>query len=130
LETSKNSRLKVLQSLSALNATIKESEVETTQIQDNILDLDQDDREQESHYSQALRRAHQQLRAQLKACQQAYLLVSPIKGTVILMGNWSLNQNVIEGETVFHDHALRFINAIGKALGPLQVPERLFPVNG
>lgn len=127
LETSKNSRLKVLQSLSALNATIKESEVETTQIQDNILDLDQDDREQESHYSQALRRAHQQLRAQLKAWQQAYLLVSPIKGTVNLMGNWSLNQNVIEGETVFTIMPSGLSTPIGKALVPTTGSGKVIP---
>lgn len=118
MEGSKNSRLKVLQSLSALNASIKVAEVETTQIRESVLDLDQDDREQESHYSQDLKRAQQQLSAELKAWQQTYLLVSPIKGIVNLMGNWSLNQNVIEGETVLTIMPTGSSTPIGKALVP------------
>jgi len=118
LDASKTSRLKVLQSLSALNASIKEAEVETTQIRENVLDLNQDDREQESQYKQSLSQAFQQLKAQLKEWQQTYLISSPIKGTVNLMGNWSLNQNVIEGETVFTIMPTGASTPIGKALVP------------
>lgn len=117
-ETSKTNRLKVLQSLSALNASIKEAEVETKVMQESVLDLNQDDRVQESKYRHSLTQSHQQLKAQLKAWQQTYVISSPIKGTVNLMGNWSLNQNVVEGETVFTIVPNGTSVPIGKALVP------------
>jgi len=65
------------------------------------LDLRKDYVDNESIYLLQLRTATEQLRTELNSWERNFLLVSPIDGTVNLMGYWSNNQNVGVGEIVF-----------------------------
>jgi len=63
--------------------------------------LRKDYMDNESIYLLQLRTATEQLRTELNSWERNFLLVSPIDGTVNLMGYWSNNQNVGLGEIVF-----------------------------
>ncbi|MDP4277254.1 MAG: HlyD family efflux transporter periplasmic adaptor subunit [Bacteroidota bacterium] len=118
LETSLNNLLKLQQSLSALNGSIKVAEIESSQTNESMLDLKQQDRDHENMFVLNLKSTYEKLLTQVKTWEQAYLLVSPIHGTVNLMGNWSPNQNVTSGETVFTILPDHLSAPIGKALVP------------
>ena len=68
----------------------------------------------------ALRTATEQLVTAIKSWERDYLMVSPISGTVNLMGVWSNNQNVLTGETVFTIVPAAQHQPKGKALLPVQ----------
>ena len=119
-EASRSDLLKIRQSVSALSGSIKEAEIEVSQISESMLDLEQEDREHESLYIQNLRNAYQQVVTDIKTWEQDYLLISPIRGTVNLMGNWSINQNIELGETIFTVLPAKLSVSIGKAMVPTQ----------
>ncbi len=118
LETSKSNLLKSKQSVSALNASIKEAEIESTLIRENILDLEQKQRDEESQYTLKMKASYMNLKSKLEAWKQQYVLTSPINGAVNLMGNWSLNQNVSEGDIVFTVLPNGLTQPMGKAMVP------------
>lgn len=100
-ELSRNKMLQNQQSYSALLSEIKMAEMDINSSEGSMLDLRKDFVDNESIYLLQLRTATEQLRAELNSWERNYLLVSPIDGTVNLMGYWSNNQNVEVGKTVF-----------------------------
>lgn len=100
-ELSRNKMLQNQQSYSALLSEIKMAEMDINSSEGNLLDLRKDFVDNESIYLLQLRTATEQLRSELSSWERNYLLVSPIDGTVNLMGYWSNNQNVEVGKTVF-----------------------------
>jgi len=119
-DAAKSKLLQSRQSYSALRSSIKQSEIEITQCQGSMLDLQQSFKENENKYEISLRMATEQLITDLKSWERNYLLVSPINGTVNLMGIWSNNQNVKSGETIFTIQPKVQTDPIGKALMPVQ----------
>lgn len=100
-DISKSAFLQEKQSYIAFKASLKQSELQLMQAEENLLDLRRQAREQENKYRLSLQNAIETLDAQIKAWERDYLLVSPINGVVTRMGIWSSNQNVNAGETVF-----------------------------
>ncbi len=100
-ELSRNKMLQNQQSYSALLSEIKMAEMDINTSEGNLLDLRKDFVDNESIYLLQLRTATEQLRTELNSWERNYLLVSPIDGTVNLMGYWSNNQNVEVGKIVF-----------------------------
>lgn len=127
VEASKNNLLKIKQSVSALSGTIKEAEIELTQLREAILDLEQQHRDEQSRYVVALKSSYLNLRSRLEAWKQAFVLSSPIAGTVNLMGNWSLNQNVTQGEIVFTVLPTGRTESVGKAQVPPDGSGKVLP---
>ena len=119
-DAAKSKLLQSRQSYSALRSSIKQSEIEITQCQGSMLDLQQSFKENENKYEISLRMATEQLITDLKSWERNYLLVSPINGAVNLMGIWSNNQNVKSGETIFTIQPKVQTDPIGKALMPVQ----------
>jgi len=119
-DAAKSKLLQSRQSYSALRSSIKQSEIEITQCQGSMLDLQQSFKENDNKYEIGLRMATEQLTTDLKSWERNYLLVSPINGTVNLMGIWSNNQNVKSGETIFTIQPKVQTAPIGKALMPVQ----------
>ena len=119
-DAAKSKLLQSRQSYSALRSSIKQSEIEITQCQGSMLDLQQSFKENDNKYEISLRMATEQLTTDLKSWERNYLLVSPINGTVNLMGIWSNNQNVKSGETIFTIQPKVQTDPIGKALMPVQ----------
>lgn len=127
VEVSKTNLLKIRQSVSALNASIKEADIESTLIRENILDLEQKQRDEQSQFSVALKASYLNLTSKLEAWKQQYVLSSPIKGSVNLMGNWSLNQNVSDGDIVFTVLPSGQTESIGKAMVPSEGSGKVHP---
>jgi len=119
-DTAKSKLLQSRQSYSSLRSSIKQAEISITQCQGNMLDLQQEFKENENKYAISLRMATEQLATDIKSWERSYLLVSPINGVVNLMGIWSNNQNVESGETIFTIQPDVQTAPIGKALMPVQ----------
>ena len=119
-DISKKSFLQNKQSYLSFDASLKQSELQLMQGEENLLDLQQQATELERKYQLSLQNTSEALSAQIKAWEQNYLLVSPIKGIVNQMGVWSKNQNVNAGETVFTVIPALQDTPKGKALLPVQ----------
>ncbi|MDO5664846.1 MAG: HlyD family efflux transporter periplasmic adaptor subunit [Bacteroidia bacterium] len=119
-DISKNSFLQSKQTYLSFSASLKQSELQLMQGEENLLDLRQQASELESKYQLALRNATEALNAQIKAWERDFLLISPIDGIVSQMGVWSENQNVNAGETVFTVIPTQQNTPKGKALLPVQ----------
>lgn len=119
-DISKNNFLQTKQSYLSFNASLKQSELQLMQGEENLLDLWQQARELEQKYQLSLQNAIEALNAQIKAWERDYLLISPINGVVTQMGVWSSNQNVNAGETVFTVVPSQQDKPKGKALLPIQ----------
>lgn len=119
-DISKNSFLQNKQAYLSFDASLKQSELQLMQGEENLLDLQQQATELERKYQLSLQNAVEALNAQIKAWEQSYLLVSPIAGIVNQMGVWSSNQNVDAGETVFTVVPAGQDRPKGKALLPVQ----------
>jgi len=119
-DTAKNKILQSRQSYSSLRSSIKQAEIGIIQCKGNMLDLQQEFKENENKYAINFRMATEQLTTDIKSWERNYLLVSPINGIVHLMGFWSNNQNVQSGETVFTVQPSIQTSPLGKALMPVQ----------
>ena len=100
-ELSKNKMLQSQQEFSALLSEIKLAEMDINTSEGSLLDIRKDYVDNESIYLLQLRTATEQLQTELNSWERNFLLISPIDGTVNLMGYWSNNQNVEIGEIVF-----------------------------
>ena len=94
-------------------------DIEISQTKESILDLHQENMDYENKYLLDLNSSYEKLLAQVKTWEQEYLLVSTVKGHVNLMGNWSENQNVQIGETLFTVLPVGDNTPLGKALLPV-----------
>lgn len=119
-DVSKSGFLQNKQAYLSFNASLKQSELQLMQGEENLLDLQQQATELERKYRLSLQNSAEALSAQIKAWEQNYLLVSPIGGIVNQMGVWSKNQNVNAGETVFTVVPAGQDRPKGKALLPVQ----------
>ncbi|MDR0333663.1 MAG: HlyD family secretion protein [Dysgonamonadaceae bacterium] len=119
-DLTRSSFLQNKQSYLSFNASLKQSELQLVQGEENLLDLQQQAFELESRFQLTLQNATEALNAQIKAWAHDYLLVSPINGIVNQMGVWSNNQNVSAGETVFTIVPPSQDTPKGKAMLPVQ----------
>lgn len=119
-ELSRNKMLQSQQDYSSLLSEIKMAEMDINSGQGSLLDLRKDYVDNESIYLLKLRTATEQLRTELKSWERNFLLVSPIDGTVNLMGYWSDNQNVQMGDIVFSVVPTVQTMAVCKMLLPAQ----------
>lgn len=119
-DLSKSSFLQNKQVYLSFNASLKQSELQLMQGEENLLDLQQQATELERKYQLSLQNAAEALNAQIKEWERDYLLVSPIDGFVTQMGIWSSNQNVNVGETVFTVIPSQQDTPKGKAMLPVQ----------
>lgn len=120
LEISRSKLLTARQNLSSLDAAIKEAEIELSQTNESILDLNQNKINYGKKYFLDLQSSYERLWTEIRAWEQEYLLVSTVEGKVNLMGNWSENQNIESGETIFTVTPLQESVPVGKALVPAQ----------
>lgn len=119
-DISKSSFLQNKQAYLSFEASLKQSELQLMQGEENLLDLQQQATELEHKYRLSLQNSAEALSAHIKAWEQDYLLVSPVAGTVNQMGVWSNNQNVNIGETVFTVIPTQQDTPKGKASLPVQ----------
>jgi HlyD family secretion protein len=80
--------------------SLSNTRIEISRIEQNILDLKLEYRQQRSELKIAIAEALENLKASIKKWKHQYYLASPIQGTVTFTSFWSENQNVREGERV------------------------------
>jgi multidrug resistance efflux pump len=119
-DSGKSKLLQSRQTYSSLRSSIKQVEIEITQSEGSMLDLQQQYKENENKYDINLLMATDQITTDIKTWERNFLLVSPIEGVVNLLGYWSDNQNVETGETLFTILPTLQSSPVGKALLPVQ----------
>ena len=80
--------------------SLSNTRIEISRIEQNILDLKLEYRQQLSELKIAIAEALDNLKASIKKWKHQYYLASPIQGTVTFTTFWSENQSVREGERV------------------------------
>lgn len=114
-------QLSYLQSKQAMldNARLR-MEISILEINEKNTELDLQNQYEESltSHEQALLMTSEQMEAQLCLWEQTYVLKSPIDGMVNLMGIWSVNQSVTNGELVFIILPTHIDAPLGKAWLP------------
>jgi HlyD family secretion protein len=100
LDRSKSALLQSRYAYVTSKTVIDNNQIETEQLAQTILELQQDCLEKRKEYSLALKQSFGNLQNQLKLWQQNYLLASPVDGNVTFTTYWSINQNVSQGDKV------------------------------
>lgn len=100
-EVSKKNYLQSRQIFLSVKVSAKQAEIQLTQSKETLHDLIHQSTELENRYILALHNVTEQLVTTIKSWERDYLMISPIAGTVNLMGVWSKNQNVQTGEIIF-----------------------------
>ncbi len=100
LERAQQEKLKKQLAYEESNGRLSETEIQLSQLNQEVLDLElraQEEREQKQSY---VREAFEKLVAEIDIWEQKYLLVAPIDGIITFPGYWSENQNVRTGDKI------------------------------
>jgi len=119
-ETSKNARLQTQQSYENMKIGIENQKLSVVQLDQQIFDIEQQKNEQLSQLKMTLSIAADQLKSQIEAYKQTYLLISQINGVATFTKYWQDNQNVVAGETVLTIVPFGNQQIIGKIMLPPQ----------
>lgn len=88
-------------SFEGAKTTLANTEIQLSQLEQNILDLQLQFTEQKSKFELIFKESLDNLSSQISSWEQNYLLKSPISGTIAFTNYWSSNQNVKAGDVVF-----------------------------
>jgi HlyD family secretion protein len=100
MELAENTLLNTRQSLQQIRTSMASDQIESGQLKKSVSKLDiQYEREKNSLLSE-LKTAYNELLATIENWEQAYLLVSPVNGTVTFNTFWTNNQFVNAGDKV------------------------------
>jgi len=121
METAESALLSAKQSLQQLQTGIASDRIESAQLQESLSKLDTQYKREKNSQQSALKAAFSALQASLADWEQAYLIVSPIAGTVTFNTFWADNQFVNAGERVM---AVVPENQ-GEIIGRVQCPDAM-----
>ncbi|HNW99212.1 MAG TPA: HlyD family efflux transporter periplasmic adaptor subunit [Bacteroidales bacterium] len=99
-EKSKTTLLENKYSVVSSSATLDNTLISISQLEQSILELEQDYAEKKKSYELSLNESFDNLQTQIKLWEQTYILKSPIDGIVTFTKIWSENQNVTSGDKV------------------------------
>jgi len=119
-ETSKTTFLQNQQAYENTKLAIDNQQIGILQLEQSIFDLQQQRIEQENTLKVASTTAYEQLLAQIKTWEQAYLLTSPITGICSFTKYWQKNQNINVGEVMVTVVPTEKTKIIGKITLPPQ----------
>lgn len=119
LEFSRNRYLQGYLSLENMQATIQNTEIQITQMQENLLDTEYQYQDKKSTLETQIKTYISQLLAEIQSWEQTFVLVAPIKGQIVFTNYWFKNQNVSTGETIFTIVPQQEGIIIGKAQMPI-----------
>ena len=120
LETAKSNFLQKEYALESARTNMANQKIQLARLEQSILDLKLDYKEQKKGLELALNQAYENLTGQIAQWEQNYLLKTPISGVVAFTTYWSINQNVKVGDTVF----TIVPNHAGKMVGKVVLPIR------
>jgi HlyD family secretion protein len=99
-EKARSTQLQSRRDYENVKTNLEAQKMSILQLEQAIFDLEQQRTEQLAQLKVALINAYDQLQAQLKTWEQAYLFRSPVDGTVTFTKYWQPNQNVMLGEAL------------------------------
>lgn len=117
-EKSKTTLLENKYSVGTSSATLDNTLISISQLEQSILELEQDFSEKKKTYELNLKEAYDNLQSQIKLWEQTYVLKSPVEGIVTFTKIWSQNQNVTLGDKV----VTVIPKETSKILGKLTIP--------
>lgn len=119
LESAKSRYLNKKFSLESMLTSLANSEIQISQLEGNILDLKQQDRQQKDKLLLSLNTSYYNLKANIDIWEKQYVIKAPEPGKCVFTEYWSKNQNVKVGEKVFTVVPERESSLLGKLLLPV-----------
>lgn len=118
-EKSKSTLLDNKYSAVSSSATIDNTVISISQLEQSILELEQDYTEKKKSGELALIESFNNLQSQIKLWEQTYILKSPVNGVITFTKIWSENQNVASGDKVVTVIPEKTSKIIGKLAIPV-----------
>jgi multidrug resistance efflux pump len=100
LERSQQEKLKKQLAYEESNTRLSETEIQISQLNQQVLDLELKAQEEKEQKQAGVREAFEKLVAGIDQWEQKYLLIAPLDGIVTFPAYWSENQNVRTGDKV------------------------------
>lgn len=100
-DKAKSSLLQSDLSVHSMRSTLENMQLQISQMEDNLLDIQEQYADKKSNLYSQLKANLNQLETEIKAWEMNYLLVSPIAGKVTFTNYWTVHQNVTAGDVVF-----------------------------
>lgn len=104
VEEKDNAESSLLQSEMAVQnaqSSLDNHRIQIAELEDNLMDYQQQFQEKKSSVYSTLKTIIQQLENETRSWKMTYLLAAPISGKVAFTEIWSVNQQVVSGNTVF-----------------------------
>jgi len=118
-EKSKNNYLQNRLSLENSHVTLKNLQIQISQLREMLLDTKQEYANNKNQLELELNTLMGLLLNEINTWEINFALISPINGKITFTGYWIENQNVTMGETVFSVIPLQKTDLIGKAQLPI-----------
>lgn len=119
LENTRNQYLQGRLSVKNINSSIQNTEMQITQLHENLLETENQYREKKNNLENRIKATIAQLLAEIQAWELMYVLISPINGEVVFTNYWTVNQNISSGEIAFSIIPTSNDEIIGKAKMPV-----------
>jgi len=119
-EKAESAFLKKKYSLEGAKTSLASTEIQLSQLEQSILDLQLQFTEQKSKLELDFKEALDNLNSQISSWEHNYLLKSPISGNITFTTYWSRNQNVKAGDVVFTVVPNMTTQIIGKLILPVK----------
>ncbi len=119
LESTRNKYLQGFLSLEDMHSTLQNTEIQITQMRENLLDTEYQYQDKKNTLETQLKTYIAQLLTEMQTWEQNYVFIAPIDGQVTFTTYWVKNQNVTIGECVFTIVPNNNGEIIGKAQMPL-----------
>jgi len=107
-------------SLENMQTSLANSEIQISQLESNIIDLRQQDRQQKDKLLLSLNSTYNNLRAGIDIWEKQYVIKAPEPGECVFTEYWDKNQNVTAGEKIFTIVPEKESNMLGKLLLPVE----------
>ncbi|HBX51210.1 MAG: hypothetical protein A2275_06970 [Bacteroidetes bacterium RIFOXYA12_FULL_35_11] len=119
-DKSKSFLLQKRYSFEGSKSTLSNTQIQISQLQQSIFDLQQQHEDQNKQLKLALSQAYENLIGQIKIWEQNYVFTSPVDGIITFTKYWNENQNILSGDKV----VTIIPEAESRSIGKLQLPIR------
>jgi HlyD family secretion protein len=119
-ENAKSTFLQKEYALEGARSNMANQKIQLAQLEQTIVDLKLEYKEQEKRLELALDQAYENLIGRIAQWEQSYLLKTPISGVVTFTKYWSINQNVKIGDAVFTIVPDNTGEMVGKVVLPIR----------
>lgn len=119
LESTEQALLNSNMSAEQIHSSLANAKIQVAQINNTISELKLQKEQERQQQATTLLSAWEGTRTAIREWEQAYLLQSPIEGTVSYNNLWKVNQNITSGDKAFSVISSRREQTLGKAKIPV-----------